>query len=50
MQAGAQAMAAFAGNEGDKLKIVQSSSSSSSSSEAFRMKTWGQHALLQVGV
>jgi hypothetical protein len=47
MQAGAQAMAAFAGNEGDKLKIVQSSSSSSS--EAFRMKTWGQHALLQVG-
>jgi hypothetical protein len=42
-------MAAFAGDEGDSLKIIRSSSSSSSSSSsAFQMKAWGQHVLLQV--
>jgi hypothetical protein len=45
-QAGAQAMAAFAGHEGERLKIVRSSGSSS---DAFQLKTWHQHALLQVG-
>ena len=41
------AMAAFAGHEGESLKIVRSSGGSSS--DAFQLKTWHQHALLQVG-